>query len=48
MEVGNELGDVCGSLTNEPSVPSQQERPCPRLAPATSADSDGGLCALTS
>ena len=32
MQVGNELGDVCGSLTNEPSVPSRQECPCPWLA----------------
>lgn len=35
--------EMSGSLTNEPSVPTQQKRPCPWLAPATSADSDGGL-----
>lgn len=40
MEVGNELGNACSNLTNEPSVPTQQKRPCPWLAPATSADSD--------
>lgn len=39
--VGNEL-DVSGCLTNEPSVPAQQQRLCPWLAPAT-PDSDGGL-----